>query len=284
MKHYFGIYGYEITKYTEFGNFILEPITIDFKDAAKLALDSNKFNLTAIGQMKNGPNPEALFDLSGAFTFCQQQWVVVSNAHEFPEDTEIEHVKSKFPPVYETTNKRPSSGALVMSDSIDLNGRVDLLNLCIEKLSDNAFEKGTNFRKAFFRNVESWWMSRQIMDFTYYLDFSALEILSRAIWGKDEPVAKLISNLLNHYGFSVRQDNSHDRHLGMQTYAHLRNSLFHNGEFEKSFNENGNIITLKLNDYADYLRILVPDVLLRILGYDNDNVNWNRWLDRMPFK
>ncbi|GAH45152.1 unnamed protein product, partial [marine sediment metagenome] len=123
------------------------------------------------------------------------------------------------------------------------------------------------------------------IDFTYYLDFSALEILSRTILDDYTSNAAVVtSNLLNQYGFSVSQDNSHDRHLGMQTYAHLRNSLFHNGEFEKSFNENENIITLKLNDYANYLRLLVPDLLLRILGYDNDNINWNRWLDRMPFK
>ena len=88
----------------------------------------------------------------------------------------------------------------------------------------------------------------------------------------------------NHYGFNVAQDNIHSRHLGMNTYAHLRNALFHNGSFEKSFNENGVEITLKLIDYASYLSRLLPDQLLKVLGYDDKHINWNRWQDRMPFK
>lgn len=284
MKYYFGIYGYEITKHIEFGNFILEPIATEFRQAEKLALDRENFNLTAIGQIKTGPDRKALFDLAGVFTFCQQQWVIVSNPVEFPEETNIEVVKNKFPPVYETTNHRPSSWALIMSDSFDLNGRVNFLELCIAKLADKTFEESTNFRKALFRNIESWRMSIQIIDVTYYLDFSALEILSRTILNDYTlNIAILATNLLNLHGFSVKQDNIHDRHLGMQTYAHLRNSLFHNGAFEKSFNENGKMITLKLGDYANYLRLLIPDLLLKVLGYNNDRINWNRWLDRIPF-
>ena len=223
-------------------------------------------------------NRQALFDLSGVLTFCQQQLVVVSNPYEFVDEMEFEEIRNKFPKVHETTTSRPSTGALIMSDSFDPDGRLSFLSLCTEKLSDLAFEERTNFRRAFFRNVESWRLSRQIVDFTYYLDFSALEILSRTILNDyTSRVAAVTCTLLNQNGFPVQQDNKIDRHLGMQTYAHLRNSLFHNGEFEKSFNENGNMITLKLTDFYDnYLRLLLPDLLLKILGYNNDKINWNR--------
>lgn len=285
MRYCFGIFGYEISKHTEFGNFILDPFTTNPTEAEKLSLDRKKFNLTAVGEIKNGPNRQALFDLAGALTFCQQQCVVVSNPYEFPDEIEVEEAKTKFPGSYETTAHRPTTGALIQNDSFDPDGRQDFLKLCTEKLTDPVFEEKTNFRKAFFRNVESWRMSRQIIDFTYYLDFSALEILSRTILNDyTSNVAAVACTLLNQNGFSVQQDNRNDRHWGMQTYAHLRNSLFHNGEFVKTFDENGNTITLKLNDYDDYLRRLLPDLLLKILGYTNDKINWNRWIDRMPFK
>lgn len=284
MPYYFAVYGYEITQRAEFGLFVLEPIVSRFRDANELALDKKKFNLTAVGEIKNGPNPEALFDLAGALTFCQQQWVVVGKAYEFPERTEIGESKSKFPAIYETTNTRPTHGALIISDAFENDARKNFLKLCIEKLTDEAFEERTNFRKAYFRNVESWRMSRQITDVTYYLDFSTLEILSRTILRDyHSNIAGLASRLLNQYGFAVTQDNVHERHLGMQTYAHLRNALFHNGEFKKTFQENHTDVTLKLNDYADYLRCLIPDLLLKILGYNDNRINWNRWLDRMPF-
>ncbi len=125
----------------------------------------------------------------------------------------------------------------------------------------------------------------QFVDVTYYYNFSSLEILSRT-FTKDfkSPVAVLATNFLKKLGFDVSQDNADSRHLGIQTYVHLRNALFHNGNFEKSFQENGNTITLKLNDYDSYLSRLMPDVLLRVIGYDDEHINWNRWVDRQPFR
>jgi hypothetical protein len=127
-------------------------------------------------------------------------------------------------------------------------------------------------------------MSAQLIDYTYYLDFSALEILSRTILNDyTSNVANLASKLLNIYGFLVKQDDRSNRYISMQTYAHLRNSLFHNGCFEKQLNENGAMIILKLSDYANHLRLLIPDLLLKILGYNNEKINWNRWLDKIQF-
>ena len=69
----------------------------------------------------------------------------------------------------------------------------------------------------------------------------------------------------------------------MQTYAHLRNALFHQGKFEKRINENVCEVVLKLTDYDDEWRRLIPDVLLKVLGFDDGLINWKRWLDRMSF-
>ena len=250
-----------------------------------LAKDNNQFNLTAVGEIKTEPNREELFDLAGALTFCQQQWVVVGKPYEFPQNTVPDKAIEKFPAIYETTNKRPAQGAKVIQDVFDHEARKNYLELCINRLRDNEFEESTNFRKAFFRNVEIWRMPSQFIDVTYYYDFSALEILARTFTQdfKTNNVAKIVTEFLKHHGFNVDQDNIHSRHLGIQTYAHLRNSLFHNGSFEKSFPENGDEITIKLIDYASYLSRLVPDALLKVLGYNDAHINWNRWQDRMPF-
>ncbi|OGQ94557.1 MAG: hypothetical protein A2521_05155 [Deltaproteobacteria bacterium RIFOXYD12_FULL_57_12] len=285
MPFYFAIYGYEITKRIELSNFTLFPVTEKFQEAKNLAQDRNEFHLTAVGEIKNEPNPEDLFDLAGALTFCQQQWVVVSNSYEFPENNEFTHAIEKFSPIYKTTNKRPTQGAIIIEDAFDPEARKNYLELCISRLRDKAFENNTNFRKAFFRNVEIWRMQVQYIDVTYYYDFSSLEILARTFTQNYEsPVAAIATNFLNNHGFAIKQDNVHARHLGIQTYVHLRNSLFHNGNFEKSFQENGSTVTLKLNDYASYLSRLMPDVLLRVIGYDDGHINWNRWIDCQSFK
>ena len=59
--------------------------------------------------------------------------------------------------------------------------------------------------------------------------------------------------------------------------------MFHNGKFAATFNENGTEVTLRITDYEDQFRMLVPDVFLRVMGYDDDSINWNRWRDRQPF-
>lgn len=285
MKSYFGIYGFEISQHTEFANFIIEPVVKNHVEANKLAVDRKIFNLTAIGKFTEKPDRQALFDLSGIMTFCQQQWVVVTNIHEFSNNFDFQDVIPKFPPTYETTNHRPTSGALILSDRLVQSGRVDFFKLCLEKLSDETFENATNFRKSFFRNVESWRMPHQMIDLTYYLNFSALEILSRTIANDfQSSVAAVSCRLLQQHGFPVSQDNIQERHLGMQTYARLRNSLFHNGEFEVTFQENQQTVTLRLSDYYRFLSSLVPDILLKVIGYNNNKINWNRWIDRMPFQ
>lgn len=285
MPYYFPVYGFEITKQIEFRNFVLFPKTTVFKEAESLAKDRDKFNLTAVGEIKNEPDRDQLFDLAGALTFCQQQWVVLSHPSNFPVDSTPNNAIEKFPPVYKTTNKRLSHGMLIIQDVFDHEARRNFLDLCISRLRDNGFEEATNLRKAFFRNVEICRMSSLFIDVTYYYDFSALEILART-FAQDytsKNIASIITNFLNNHGFNVDQYNVNSRHLGMQTYTHLRNALFHNGNFEKKIPENGVDVTIKLKDYEGYLRRLMPDVLLKVIGYDDAHINWNRWIDRMTF-
>jgi hypothetical protein len=283
---FFAIYGYAITRPTTVGPFTIFPRFTDLGVAQRSATDSDRFNLTAVGVLTGAVNPLSFFDLAAALTFCQQQWVVISEAGRLPAGTSPQSAFAHFSDTTSVAPHRPRGGCLIGDDSFYPTARQSFLELCLTRLADQAFDAASGFRRAFFRHVESWRLYQPFVDITYYLDFSALEILARTHAGDfvTKNVAELVAPFLQAHGFHLVQHNSNRRELGVQTYAHLRNSLFHDGRFEASPPENQSTVTLRLVDYEHYLRDLVPDVLLRVLGYNDPNINWNRWLDRMPFR
>jgi len=283
MDYCCAIYGYEITKVMEVDNFILHPITNNYEKIKKLALDKEIFNLTAIVEIKGEPNENDLLNLGGILTFIQQQWVVISGIIKLNSDDTVESLFIKMPKIYETTNNRYSGDNFILDDSFDFNGRLSLIKLCLEKLNDKSFNETTNFKQAFFRNVESYRLATNFIDFSYYLDFTSLEILART--GQNDfnnNVAKVITDFLKSIEFDVKQENPQDRRVCIQTYAHLRNALFHNGCFEKVIDKGNNLgtETLKLTDYSGNLRGLLPYVILKVIGYENNDISWNSWLSR----
>ena len=285
MSYYFGIYGFEITRPILTEHFSLLPRFTAFAEAQGMAADGTKFHLTAVGMVNDQPDDEALFNLTAALTFCQQRWVAASQVVSLPDAVEASEVMGQFPALMSIAPGRGSHGEAIGSDTFYPEARSKFLNLCMGKLADTTFNDATGFRPAFFRHVESWRLYNPFVDLTYYLDFSALEILARTPQNNRRgSIAYLAAGLLKKHGFDVKVNDTTDRRRGIQTYAHLRNALFHNGEWVASFEENKVPVTLKLSDYEDKLRRLVPDLLLRVLGYEDDHINWDRWLDCMPWK
>lgn len=283
MQYFFGIYGYEITRAIQVGPFLLRPCSSSLPEENNLATDSQRFHLTAIGTSSGEISMQSLFDLSAALTFCQQQWVEVTRPLNSSADIDAGQMLGQFPLELKLNCGRPA-GELLMRDSSCESSRQNLLELCLQKLNDASFEETTGFRSAFFRHVESWRLRQPFVDLTYYLDFSALEILARTAGrNQDDPIAQVTTSFLKQLGFDVKQDDIKVREKSMQTYAHLRNALFHNGQFEYQVKDNAAIVTLKLLEFEDYFRRLVPDVLLKVLGFNDGHINWNRWLDRQTF-
>ncbi len=261
----------------------IHPVETGYTEARDLATDTDRFNLTGVVEL-NAADADLLFDLTAALTFCQQQWVILANGIEREPGQALAQLIGGYPSRLDVPFSRPTQGAQVMSDSFEPASRRMFLEQCLARLSDHQFDHDTQFRSAFFRCVESWRLLQPFVDLTYYLDFGALEILARtAQQDFRAQVAPPITAFLQGLGFGVSQDNPGDRVRAVQTYVHLRNALFHNGRFEKTFNENGNDVTIQLNDYEGYLRRLVPDVLLKVMGFDDSHINWERWLDRQPF-
>lgn len=284
MSDFIGVYGFGMTRPMQVGSMAIEPCFIDVAAARRSANDPKQFFLTAVGLMEEGSDERSLFDLAASMTFCQQRWVIVTGPFRMPSGTALDDFRQKVPDTLEFQPRRESGGPLVMEDAFAPGSRQDFLDICLRRLRDESFLQGTGFREAFFRTVEVLRMDPAYVDVTYYLHFSAVEILARTIGGDpDSSFSKVATSVLRNLGFDVVQDNPALRIQSMETYARLRNALFHNGKFEVRFNENGREVLLKLTAYEDFWHRLVPDVLLKVLEFDDGRINWNRWLDRMPF-
>jgi hypothetical protein len=282
MADYVGIYGFAMTRPIQAAGISIEPCFTDHKDAVLRADDPDQFFLTAVAELPDQDARELAFDLAAALTFCQARWVIVTRPTRAQPGATLDQFKSKLPQMLDLPMRRQSDGQLIMEDTFEPGSRQQLLNLCIRQLQDAPFNEKTGFRSGLFRCVEALRMDPAYIDVTYYLHFSALEIMTHSIEG-DGSFAPLATRLLRKYGFDVVQNDPSRPICSLQNYAHVRNGLFHKGALVVEVPVNQAKVKLKLTDYDERLRRLVPDVMLKILGFDDGHINWNRWLDRMPF-
>jgi hypothetical protein len=157
--------------------------------------------------------------------------------------------------------------------------RSRFLNLVMEKLADKQFEQATGFRSAFFRNTEMVKMGAAPIDVTYSLLFTGLELLARKSLRPQgrQPLSYLLRAFLEPHGFAIAEDEA-------RQIAQCRNALFHRGELGTTYKSAiGNVeLPIRLSDLPN-VEALFRDVLLKIAGFDDPRINWNRWRDRMPF-
>jgi hypothetical protein len=85
----------------------------------------------------------------------------------------------------------------------------------------------------------------------------------------------LITCFLKCLGFDVTQDESKKskdplrKFKAIQNFLNVRNALFHYG------------CKSDLSDFEDPIMRLFPDVLLKVVGFEDEYINWNRWQDLM---
>ena len=283
----FGIYGFNFHREIKIENIRLVPL-YQSPEAETKAGDEGTFHLTGYGIFQadlDTISEETEYDtrvrhIEDAMTFCEQRWimttkVVILDTNEKPEDFiqtgKLEKSLNLF-------QNRPSPGCIIARQSYLPYSRSKFLNLCVEKLADESFDSQTEFRKAFYRQTENLRMRQQFVDILYYFIFSGLEILARkdANNSIEKNVAVVLTQFIEKHDFSVAQKE-------VENWAHLRNALFHNGQFETEFNDNGTVIKLNIENYLYRLDALLHDILLKMIGFDDGHINWNRWQDRMPF-
>jgi hypothetical protein len=282
-----GIYGYECTKEAIFDTYKIIPVSNEHSKVSKLSSSQNTYNLTAFLEVDNETIidlRQLIFDLEAVLSFIDQKDIIVSN--ELNDSEEYDQLGEDYPKFLNGHYRHNGGGKVIMSDASSKDSRKSFIDLAMTKLTDRADSNNETFRSAFFKTIEVFRAKEPFTDVSYYLMFSALESLSRAVFNdySSRNCAEPIAKLLRQYDFDIFQDNTTNLYKSVSTYVHLRNALFHNGKFEADVNFNGSITKLKLSTYYPLFKMLMPLVLMKYIGFDDGHINWNRWIDRMMFK
>jgi hypothetical protein len=276
-----GIYGYEITRPIIGSGFRIDPRTTDYQQSVSWAREENAYHLTAV---VSGPSvsDDFLFNLEAVLSFIEHLDIIVTS----PRSVEVVDVFSAFEPIITTHRRSCGGGAALPSDTFFHSARADFVLACLGRLSDETFCAATQFRALFFKKVETFRQRRPFLEVSYFFLYSGLETYARAVLNdrstrnSSEPICAL----LKQFGFDVSVERPNNLPRAVSTYTHLRNSLFHNSEFDAHVNVNGAIIEIKVIDYFFHLLQLVTLVIFKAVEFDDGHINWNSWIDRQPFK
>lgn len=296
-----GVYGYTFTRPFDVAGLRFEPLYDRHEIASDRGRDIEAFHLTGVFIVPidslSGLRTwiETFFDVEAALTFCEQQRVVLSHCVQLMpgEDARTilladgpHAVKDALPMKLDVSDSlsrrrpRPTSGACLQFDAFAPDMRIRFLALAMSKLSDAGFQHVTGFRSAFFRNTEMVKMGEAPIDVTHSLLFTGLELLARKALNpnKHDSLSYILRTFLEAQGFALTEDEA-------RQIAQCRNALFHRGELVATYHTAvGNMEqSIKITELP-HLGTLFTDVLLKVLGFDDPQINWSRWRDRMAFQ
>jgi hypothetical protein len=301
MSFAIGIYGYAFTREFRLSGVRFVPLHTEHSKVVELATNSARFQLTGILVMPVDSliglrsKQQFLFDLEAALTFCEQRRVILSNAIQLRRGDKLARIFAQVTshPIKETISEhlnidegifrrrlRPSSGACLQVDTFSPRSRVRFLSIVLRRLSDAQFEQATGFRSAFFRNVEILKMADPLIEVSHSLLFTGLELLARK---RLNPAPRISLNIILYdfisaLGFSFTRDEA-------KQIAACRNAMFHKGELTATYQDtaSGKNRVIKVTDLPN-IKTLFTDVLLKVLGFREPRINWNRWKDRQAFQ
>lgn len=280
-----GVYGYIFTKEMIFDGGTLTPRFNNLTDLKKIKCNGESYILTGFFT----PNPkkknnisQLLFDLSAVLSFIEQKNVII--AHSLKEDETPSTFGDDFPTSLDIKRKR-GPGQIIMEDCFSKHGRSEFIQLAIDKLSDNITTDQNPFRTAFFKSMVSFRDNINYVDVNYYLSFSALESLCRYI--QDDYNARkapqIITTTLQNYGFNVSKTDNALPQRNIMHYCALRNSLFHKGNYIAYTKKDDPDSIICLKNYSSSLRLLLSLFIMKYIGFDDNHINWDSWIDRQPF-
>jgi hypothetical protein len=296
-----GVYAYTFTHPFDVAGLRFEPLYDRHAIASERGRDTKAFHLTGVllvpidSLFELRAWTETFFDLEAALIFCEQQRVALSHCVQLMpgEDArtilladEPHDVKDALPMKLDVSDSlsrrrpRPTSGACLQFDAFAPEMRTRFLALAMKKLSDANFQHFTGFRSAFFRNTKMVKMGEAPIDVTHSLLFTGLELLARKALkpNKDASLSYILHAFLEAQGFGISEDEA-------RQIAQCRNALFHRGELVATYHTAvGNVEqSIKITELPN-LDALFADALLKVLGFDDPQINWNRWRDRMAFQ
>ncbi|MBS2033877.1 hypothetical protein JST97_02765 [bacterium] len=284
----FGIYGYEFSHPADIRGVKLVPLP----NSAQRG-QSDEMLLTGYGLLPAGLDESYLEAttnivswLADAMTFCQQRWVMFSKFHRVEDENEIaERVPDEIPLI----RGRPAGGSIIVSDGIAKQSRLTFFELFIEEMSQNG-EGG--LAMALYRQLEISRLSNRYWELEHFLAFSGLEILARSYAPSERDnknVAVPLTKLLTEHGFRVpRKDApkgnpkwSNVPQDVIEDFAAARNMAFHRGIGESIAPGSKRPVNAIHQIFS--LKMLLADLSLRLLQFDDGWINWDRWGDRVPF-
>ncbi|MEB7828551.1 hypothetical protein NGK27_14955 [Klebsiella quasipneumoniae] len=280
-----GVYGYIFTKEMIFDGGTLTPRFNNLTDLKKKKCNRESYILTGFFT----PNPknknnisQLLFDLSAVLSFIEQKNVII--AHSLKEDETPSTFGDDFPTSLDIKRKR-GPGQIIMEDCFSKHGRSEFIRLAINKLSDNITADQNPFRTAFFKSMFSFRENINYVDVNYYLSFSALESLCRYIQDdyNSRKTPQIITTTLQNYGFDVSKKDNALPQRNIMHYCALRNSLFHKGDYIAYTKNDDPDSIIYLKNYSSSLCLLLSLFIMKYIGFDDNYINWDSWIDRQPF-
>lgn len=291
-----GIYGYHITKPIDLPHGLkIMPLFQDHFEVSQRARNPHNYQLTAV-LMGTSISDDLLSNLEAILSFVEHIDVLITSPKVQTDASFVDLFQDTL------TIRRHSDGegSIFMDDTVSPNSRkmfilktLDLIQS--QKLYKEGTPENTQFNVLFFKYVESFRQPRQFVDIKYFLLFSGLETYARKKYTspRHESASVPICKLLKEYGFKVDGQEitgkpKENLHRTVATYAHLRNALFHNSELTYEHNlkykKRNKTINLNMYDYLTNFKILISLVILKAVEFEDENTNWDSWIDLQPWK
>jgi hypothetical protein len=278
--YYSPLFGFEVTKKIELERFTVHPVYTDVSELKKHYISNQGSPCTAIIETEE-LDRQLFFWLEIILTVADKRSSKISHCvsarsvEEALDKARIERMEFD----------RPSGpGKLILGDSFSTNSRKDFLRLALEAVFNTSAPTQVEFCQLLHKTALCYMGgAADFIENKFFFLFSGLEALARKEQNKfDGNAASPITNFICSHGFDFSQERKAEPFQQALTYTTLRNACFHNGELEafcKATQE-----TYKLSRFYAPFERLVGLLILKHIGFDDGRVNWNSWLDRMPFK
>lgn len=270
------IYGYEFTKCFEYRSMKFLPRYSWVVDVHDVARDLKGYNLTGVVLM-DSYDSEQVFRLETVLSFIEQLDVLISTPQDLGEDSYFE----RFPPVARIAPRHDGGGAVLHQDTFFPDMRARFVTLAMSHLEDKVFCETTGWNTLFFKATIPFRQRKPYLEVSYFLLFSGLENYVRRTLKKphENNVAALIARRLGQLGFNIYPDNLLDLKRSADSYARLRNALFHNSSFQTERRlKDGSIIRYDLRDYYAHFMLLVSLVVLKGIDFQHPRIRWDSWI------
>jgi hypothetical protein len=279
------IYGFEFTRSFDAGGFHFEPVSTDQQEIHGLARDLERHHLTGTVSAPT-LSREALFDLSAILSFIEHLDVRLSlpitmdDTPAFPERF--------FDLALPAAHRNNGGGAVVGCDAFNpwKQSRQQFIERALLAMTKRKRPRPSGPPLLLYKCVETFRQRSPFVEITYFLLISALEAFCRA--EQDDFATKSgvepIVKTLRAYGFDAENNLPSKPERSMVNYFHLRNALFHEGLFTRTVNVDGTDRVLNCSDYLFHLSMLVSLTVMKAVGFDDGQTNWDCWIDRQLWK